>query len=224
LWELGLYAEAKRELEEVRQSYSHDVLATYQLALYFRDLGLYRSSILAADALLLLSGQNVFEAPRFIARLSYPVYYQDLIRELADEYGYDPLLQFALVRQESLFESFIASHVGAQGLSQVMPATGEDIARSLGWPDFSKEDLYLPYVGLAFGAYYLDRQLETFDGDVYAALSAYNAGPGNAARWVAAAPHDPDLYLETVDYPETRTYIERIYVGYTAYRWLYGRQ
>ncbi len=222
LWNLGLYADAKRELEEVRQAYARDPLATYQLALYFRDIGLYRSSIIAADTLLLLAGQTVFEAPRLIGRLSYPVYYQDLILELAEAHDYDPLLQFALVRQESLFESFISSHVGAQGLSQVMPATGLDIAQRLGWPDFANEDLYRPFVGLAFGAYYLDQQLRSFDGNVYAALSAYNAGPGNGLRWVSEAPDDPDLFLEVVDYSETRQYIQRIYTGYAAYRWLYG--
>jgi soluble lytic murein transglycosylase len=222
LWALGLYGDAKRELEEVRQAYADDAIASYQLALAFRDLGLYRSSILAADNVLRLSGQSVFEAPRLIGRLSYPVYYQDLILPLAAEYGYDPLLQFALVRQESLFESFIASHVGAQGLSQVMPATGEYIAQRLAWPDYRNEDLYRPYAGLAFGAYYLNEQLRYFDGDIYAALSAYNAGPGNAARWHAAAPDDPDRYLEIVDYAETRSYIRRIYTGYAIYRYLYG--
>lgn len=222
LWRLGLFAEGKRELEDVRQAYARDALATYQLAVFFRDLGLYRSSIIAADTLLALSGQDVFQAPHFIGRLSYPVYYQDLILELAEQYGYDPLLQFALVRQESLYESFIASHAGAQGLSQVMPATGQDIASRLGWPDYSVDDLHRPHVGLAFGAYYLDQQLEAFDGDVYAALSAYNGGPGNAARWHAQAPDDPDLYMETVDFGETRAYIQRIYSGHAVYRWLYG--
>lgn len=222
LWDLGLFADAKQEMEDLRQAIAGDALATYQLALYFRDLGLYRSSILAADTIIALSGETVFEAPRLIARLSYPVYYQDLVLRLAQQYGYDPLLQFALVRQESLYESFIASPVGAQGLSQVMPATGEDIARRLGWPNFDNADLYRPFVGLEFGAYYLHQQLDNFDGDVYAALSAYNAGPGNAARWFAQAPHDPDLYLEVVDYRETRSYIQRIYTGYVIYRSIYG--
>ena len=222
LWRLGLFAEGKRELEALRTAYAGDALASYQLALFFRDLGIYRSSILAAESVLRLSGQTVFQVPRLIGRLAYPVYYRELILPLAEEYGYDPLLQFALVRQESLYESFIASPVGAQGLSQVMPATGEDIARRLNWPNYSNEQLYRPHVGLAFGAFYLDEQLGFFDGNVYAALSAYNAGPGSAARWYAVAPDDPDLYLETVDYRETRLYIKRIYTGYAIYRHLYG--
>ena len=222
LWRLGLFAEGKRELEALRRAYKDDALASYQLALYFRDLGIYRSSILAAESVLRLSRETVFQAPRLVGRLAYPVYYRDLILPLAERYGYDPLLQFALVRQESLYESFIASPVGAQGLSQVMPATGEDIARRLNWPDYTAEQLYRPHVGLAFGAFYLDEQLGFFNDNVYAALSAYNAGPGNAARWYADAPEDGDRYLETVDYRETRLYIKRIYIGYASYRHLYG--
>lgn len=222
LWQLGLYEAARRELEAVREAYAGDLLSTYQLSLFFRDLGLYRSSILAAERVMALTGANVFAAPRLIGRLSYPVHYRDLVLPLAERYGYDPLLQFALIRQESLFESFVSSSAGAQGLSQVMPGTGDDIARQLSWPDYDNADLYRPYVGVEFGAYYLSQQLRAFDGSVYAALSAYNGGPGNAARWYAAAGSDPDLYLETVDFRETRTYIQRIFTGYAVYQHLYG--
>jgi soluble lytic murein transglycosylase len=192
------------------------------LALFFREIGLYRSSILAATSVLNRTNQTVFTAPPFIGRLAYPVYYADLILPLAEQYGYDPLLQFSLVRQESLFESFARSGAAAQGLAQVIPDTGAYIAQRLAWPNFVNEDLYKPYVGLAFGAYYLDQQLRAFDGFTAAALSAYNAGPGNAAIWYEQAGDDHDLYLETVNFAETRLYIERIYTGYVVYRFLYG--
>lgn len=223
LWRLGLWLEARDELEALRRDVSGDALQSYQLALFFRDLGLYRSSILAAERVLVLTGETVFTAPRFLGRLAYPVYYADLILPLAEQYTYDPLLQFSLVRQESLFESFARSGAAAQGLSQVIPDTGAFIAQRLSWPEYDNEDLYKPYVGLAFGAYYLSQQLRAFDGDVHAALAAYNAGPGNAARWVEQAGRDYDLFVETVDFAETRLYVERIYVGYVIYRALYGR-
>jgi soluble lytic murein transglycosylase len=223
LWRLGLLEEAKAELEEVRERYSGDALSNYQLALYFSELGLYRSSIIAASALLRQVSATVFDAPRFIGRLAYPVYYADLILPLADRYGYDPRLQFALVRQESLFESFARSGAAAQGLSQVIPDTGAWIAERLAWPNFMNEDLYKPYVGLNFGAYYLSQQLQQFDGHVHAALAAYNAGPGNAARWFDTAGGDHDLFVDAIDFGETRLYIERIYEGFNAYRFLYGQ-
>ena len=46
-------------------------------------------------------------------------------------------------------------------------------------------------------------------------------GPGNAARWYETAGSDIDLYYQTVNFRETRSYIERIYVGFEMYRWLY---
>jgi len=222
LWELGLQEEAKSELESLRQAYADDPLATYHLALFFRDLGLFRSSIIAASTLMNLAGVHELEAPLFIGRLSYPVYYADLILPLAEQYGYDPRLQFSLVRQESLFESFARSGAAAQGLSQVIPDTGAWIAEQLNWPNYENDDLYNPYVGLNFGAYYLSQQLEYFDGDVHAALAAYNAGPGNAARWHETPGSDLDLFIDTIDFNETETYVERIYAGYDIYSALYG--
>lgn len=221
LWQLGLLALGRREMDGLRADYATNTLFSYQLAIFFRDIGLYRSSILAANAVLALTDQTPFSAPPFIGRLAYPVYYADLVLPLAEQYGYDPLLQFALLRQESLFESFISSSVGAQGLSQVMPATGDYIAGRLAWPNYETADLLRPDVSLAFGAYYLAEQLQTFDGDVSVALAAYNAGPGNAARWLDTAGHDHDRYLETINFGETRAYLERIYVNYFIYRFLY---
>lgn len=222
LWKLGRYEEAKRELEALRENYAGDMLASYQLSLYFRDLGLYRSSIIAAASMLSAAEASIYDAPPFLGRLSFPAYYADLIMPLSEHYGYDPRLQFALVRQESLFESFATSSAVAQGLSQVIPDTGAYIAGRLAWPDYENEDLYRPVVGLIFGAYYLDLQLDTFDNHAHVALSAYNGGPGNAARWYAQAGDNLDVYLDTVDFGETRLYIMRIYEGFRAYAYLYG--
>jgi soluble lytic murein transglycosylase len=222
LWDAGMLEAAKGEFENLRASVADDPLLSYQLALYFREIGLYRSSILAGTAVLNLSGQTVFEAPKFIGQLAYPVYYADLILPLATQYGYDPRLQFSLVRQESLFESFAHSGAAAQGLSQVIPDTGAYIANQLNWPNFVNEDLYKPVVGLNFGAFYIDQQLSFFDGYAHAALAAYNGGPGNAARWYEQAGGDLDQFVEVVNFPETRLYIERIFVGFVIYDYLYG--
>lgn len=222
LWRLGQLEAARQELEVVRQRYAEDALASYQLALYFRDLGLYRSSIMAASAIFSATQSHVFTAPPFIGALAYPVYYADLIVPLAVEYGFDPLLQFALVRQESLFESFATSSAVAQGLAQVIPATGEYIAGRLAWPDYRNADLYRPYVGLRFGAYYLAEQLQAFEGFIPAALAAYNGGPGNAWRWQVAGGQELDTFVEAIDFAETRLYVERIYIGHAIYRYLYG--
>jgi soluble lytic murein transglycosylase len=221
LWRLNLRELARSELEAVRQANDSDALLSYQMALFLRDLGLYRSSIAAAETVMRLASLNPLTAPTFLAQLAYPIYYADLITAEAQKYGYDPLLQFALIRQESLYESFAISSAVAQGLSQVIPDTGAYIATQLNWPNFENDDLYQPYVGIAFGGFYLDQQLDAFDRFVPAALSAYNAGPGNAARWYSQESNDIDRYHELVNFAETSLYIERIYIGHTIYRHLY---
>lgn len=223
LWQLGLYPEAKVELENLRRAYARDALASYQLALTFRDLGLYRSSILAATATVRLAGASATTAPRFLGRLMYPIYYADLIVPEAQKYGLDPLLMFALVRQESLFEAIGTSYAQAQGLMQVIPPTGAWIAEQLRWPNYQNQDLYRPYVNIIFGTYYLAVQRNRFEGDLYAALAAYNAGPGRSAIWRQQANGDQDLFLELITLEQPQTYIKRIAEHYAIYRILYGQ-
>ncbi|MEM9775907.1 MAG: transglycosylase SLT domain-containing protein, partial [Chloroflexota bacterium] len=222
LWRIGEYDAAKWELESLRRSYLDDPIASYQLSLAFAEIGLYRSSILSANNVLIKSGQSAFTAPKGIGRLAYPVYYADMILPLADEYAYDPLLHFSLIRQESLFEGFATSSAFAQGLSQIIPDTGVFVAQRLSWPNYENADLYRPYVSLIFGAYYFDQQLALFEEFYPAALAAYNGGPGNAIRWYEEAGADPDLYLETINFSETRLYLRTIYSNYQIYRHLYG--
>lgn len=224
LWQLRRFEEAKLELETLREFYADNILVSYQLALYFRDFGLYRSMIISAKTVMDALDLNPFNAPKFLAGMVYPVEYEDLIIPLAEQYGYDPLAHFALVRQESLYESFATSFAAAQGLAQVIPDTGYYIAEKLAWPDYENADLYKPYVGLTFGAFYLNEQLDYFERNLTPALAAYNAGPGNAYNWWIAAGDDIDVYTETINFSETRLYIETIYTGHAIYRHLYASE
>ena len=223
LWRLGRLQEAKWEFEAIREATRADALAQYQLALLFRDIGLYRSSILCAVRLISLSpAVGVPDAPVFLGRLAYPDHYHELVVESADEFGLDPLIVFAQIRQESLFESLATSVASAHGLMQVIPPTGRQIASELGWPaEYDTGDLYLPYVSVRFGAYYLARQRDRFDGRLDVALAAYNGGPGNAQRWLELAGRDSDLFLELITFRETRLYLQRIKEQFAVYQALY---
>ena len=64
--------------------------------------------------------------------------------------------------------------------------------------------------------------LKLLDDDLYAALAAYNAGPGNASVWKELAGDDQDLLLETIRFQETRDYVRYIYEIYTIYSNLYS--
>jgi soluble lytic murein transglycosylase len=224
LWRLGRFSEGRAELEALREAAADSPWTLFELALVFREIGLYRSSILCAARLVVLSpASNSLEVPEYVARLAYPAYYRDLAAQNADEYGLDLLLVLAVIRQESLFESLATSSAAAHGLMQVIPSTGDLIAESLGWPaDYETADLYRPYVSLRFGTYYLATQLAQFDGRTEVALAAYNGGPGNAIRWLREAGDDPDLFLELITFNETRRYVARIREQLAIYQALYG--
>jgi soluble lytic murein transglycosylase len=94
------------------------------------------------------------------------------------------------MRQESLFEGFAVSSAGARGLMQIMPATGQEIATQMNWPEgYSDEDLYRPEVSIPMGRATWPASAITLT-RIYATLAAYNGGPGNTIisgmNWPAA--------------------------------------
>lgn len=114
-------------------------------------------------------------------------------KEAAQAHGVDPSLLRSLVRQESAGDSLARSPVGAQGLTQLMPAT----ARELGVQN--------PYDGrenLFGGAKYLRQMLDRYQGQEELALAAYNAGPGNVDKYGGIPP-----------FAETRTYVKKVLEG-----------
>ncbi len=223
---VGLLGETRAEFDVLRKEVLTDPLTLYQLALAFRERGVYRLSILCARRLIMLSpAESVSQAPRFLQRLIYPLYFHDLVLAEAQANGFDPLVLFALIWQESLFEGQATSWASAQGLTQVIPATGEWIALQLRWPDYKNVHLYRPYLNVKFGAWYLARQLRDFDNSIFAALAAYNGGPGNARRWLELTGNgDEDLFVESISKAETSLYVEKVYEHYAKYCELYGEE
>ena len=193
------------------------------LAYAARDHALYDVALNAANVILgQVPPSERLEAPRELLALAYPIPFLSDAAAAADEFGVPVLLLYALMRQESAFNPTAGSSAGAFGLTQVIYPTGEAIARDLGVEGWSFEDLAEPRIATRFGAYYLGVQLDEFDGNMLAALSAYNGGPGNAARWLDAQPFPgPDGYLYAVDFTETRTYLEHVSANYAMYRYLY---
>jgi soluble lytic murein transglycosylase len=163
-------------------------------------------------------------APAYFNHIRFGPYFGELILPQAMQDGFDGLFLLSVVRQESLFEGFATSYAAARGLMQIIPDTGAMIAQQLGWPpDYTDQDLYRPLVSVRFGAYYLAEQRDRFGGDLYAALAAYNAGPGSAEVWKESAPDDPDLFLEVIRIDQPQQYIKTIYEVFARYRGLYNR-
>lgn len=227
LWELGMYDEARLEFEALREAVITDPADTFRLGNHLLGVGLYRSAIFCMRHVLTLAGKDSqaesLEAPPYFSHIRYGLYYHDLILQEEQNYGWDPLFMFSVIRQESLFEGFVRSTAGARGLMQVIPATGGQIAGELGWPPgYDANDLYRPNVSIKFGSYYLAKNRDLFGGNIYAALAAYNGGPGNAGIWNNLAGNDPDLLVELIRFEETRNYIRFIYEIFGTYRMIYS--
>ena len=227
LWELGLFNEARAEFEALRNEVSFDPVSSYRLANYYMDLGLYRPAIFAARQVLNSAGMSDAEtmnAPAYFNHVRFGTYFSELIIPTSQEYGFHPLFLFSVIRQESLFEGFVRSTAGARGLMQIIPSTGAERADKEGWPpDYSDEDLYRPIVSVKLGSAYLNFLLDYFEGDIYAALAGYNAGPGNASIWLEESSGDPDLFLEIIRFSETKTYLKNISEIFAIYRRIYTR-
>jgi soluble lytic murein transglycosylase len=226
-WHLGLSDQAELEFNSLREDAINDPLTSYRLAVFLSNLGMYRQAILAARQVLDLAGLDdagTLTAPGLFSHIRFGVYFPDLVAPASQNDGFDPLFIWSTLRQESLFDPSIQSSAGALGLMQIMPVTGADIASRIGWPiDFTQSDLLLPDVNLTLGIDYLADQRDALGGDLYAALAAYNGGPGNAAIWQSLAKGDPDLFVEVVRFDETRQYLMGIYEVYTIYSRLYAR-
>jgi len=220
---LGLRGEAMAEWSAVLSRHTGDPHALATLAHLAHEHDMPAAALRAAGVLARLApGDDQAVAPAALRRLIYPTPFTAAVLARAREFGIDPALLFALLRQESAFNPAATSWAGARGLAQVMPATGQGIARALGMPGFQEHDLYRPELSIRFGAYYLSRQLAAMDGNVEGALAAYNGGPGNAQRWSGGAPiADPDLFAERIDFEETRNYVKAVIGQYDIYRRLY---
>jgi len=227
LWNLGLYENARNKFELVRETNNQDALNLFRLSNYFTEIGLYRSALLCSRQILQLANMDDYQtlnAPLWFNHIRFGNYYSDLVKENAEKYNFDPILILSLIRQESFYEGFISSSAGAIGVMQIMPATGDEISQNIKWPEnYTQNDLYIPSVNIRFGVSYLARMRELFNNDLFAALAAYNAGPGNVLNWEDQANNDPDLLLEIIPFEETRRYITNIYEFYHLYEHFYPK-
>ena len=214
----GFDSAADRMLSMLVDTLSNDPWALVDAAESLAAAGEYSASARAAAQVLILFGLNWTEAPPDLLRLAYPQPWPDVMALHAASEGIDPLLLWSLIRRESLYDADAEGLAGEVGLTQVIPLTGSDIAAGLGI-EYQHADLARPELAIRFGAWYLARQLEGFSNEPVMALAAYNAGPGNAARWEREAVLvGPDGFLSALDFPSTRIYVQYVIESLAVYQ------
>ncbi|HZH44485.1 MAG TPA: transglycosylase SLT domain-containing protein, partial [Lysobacter sp.] len=153
--------------------------------------------------------------------LRFPLYHQATLRREAAANRLDPAFVAAEIRAESVFNPRARSGANAMGLMQVLPSTGAAVARRLGLVWGGADSLYDPDTNIVLGTAYMRQLLDEVGGQPYFAIAGYNAGPAPLRRWQNERPGmDPDFWIETINYKETRDYVARVFAFSVIYDWM----
>lgn len=156
--------------------------------------------------------------------LRFPLHHERHLREQAKINSLDPSWVAGQTRAESIFMPRARSGADARGMMQILPGTGAQVSARLGLPWRGGESLYEPETNITLGTAYLRQMLDRYDGFPYFAIAAYNAGPAPISRWKAARPSlEPDFWIETIPYKETRDYVSRVLAFSVVYDWRLDR-
>ena len=174
-------------------------------------------------ACLIITSVTVFWVLPGVLKSRFKLEHVDAILRYSEEYQLDPALVCGVIYTESGFKEGATSPVGAKGLMQIMPKTGEEIAEALGEP-FSEQNLYLADVSIRYGCYYLRQQLDRFDQNEAVALAAYNAGPHRAELWISEYGLDSKGHIRYIPFGETDRYVDKVLQAKENYANLYAKE
>ena len=166
-----------------------------------------------------VGGQRFADEAR-LYHLRFPLHHDATIRREAARNNLDPAWIAAEIRAESVFDPNARSSADARGLMQVLPGTGATVAAKIGVPWKGGDSLFEPDTNIVLGSAYLRQLLDKYGGKPYQVIAGYNAGPAPLNRWMSQRPTmDPDFWIETISYKETREYVARVLAFSTVYDW-----
>ncbi|MEM9423928.1 MAG: lytic transglycosylase domain-containing protein, partial [Spirochaetota bacterium] len=177
------------------------------------------------DVSMRMAAQLTYDKNHNISRegleLLYPQAFFNLMSDFTASNDLPLSIFYGLVRQESYFAPAVISHAGAVGLSQLMPATMNEVARKIGYRNPDAKD---PKTNLTIGSYYLRYLIDhRWTKNFAQALMAYNAGLGNIRKWKARFGSLNGLkFNNMIPILETRNYVQKVSAGAVYYSVLYG--
>lgn len=152
--------------------------------------------------------------------LRFPLARREQIERAAASAGIDPAWAYAIIRAESAWTTDARSGADAWGLMQLLPGTARQLAKveKVVFPGASA--LFDPDLNIRLGTRYLSNMADRYDGSPWLASAAYNAGPDPVGRWIEARDAlEPDFFIETIPYKETRDYVARVLAFSVIYDW-----
>lgn len=220
LFEAGMLLQASGEISVAERFWTHlaedlDRLEAGQLGQAALDMG--------QPHLAVMIGKRVARRGITLPAPYYPLH------PLAEaDLPMAPEMNLAIARRESEFDPVVQSGVGARGLMQIMPATGREVAASLGLGAEHSTDRLTsdPVYNAKLGATFLSQLAGRFEGNVILMSAAYNAGPSRPIRWIErfgdprVTTEDFDVidWIEHIPFRETRNYVMRVAESLPIYR------
>lgn len=169
------------------------------------------------------SGDPVYTLYEWISPARFQRY-DKLIMSVAAEHQLDPMLVKAVVWRESRFDPQKIGTAGERGLMQVSEKAADEWARENRIDNFQAEDLLDARKNLEAGSWYLQRAYQHWEQQpdpMPFALAEYNAGASRAQRWAGseqAVVMPAKTFLNNIDFPNTRKYVDSIIARYHFYK------
>ncbi len=165
---------------------------------------------------------DIPDLPRSYWEALFPKAYWTDLRRFALANALDPYLVASLIRQESEFNPSAVSRANAVGLMQLLPKTGKLVAKEVKLKRYNPSQLYTPAVNMQLGTRYFKGMVDKFGSFEYA-LAAYNAGSDRVEEWLGQGKYrDPQEFVESIPFTETREYVQAILRNASVYKQLYG--
>ena len=170
--------------------------------------------------LALRSGDTLYSSYEWLSPARFQQY-DTIITAVAAEHRLDPMLVKAVVWRESRFDARKVGSTGERGLMQVSAKAANEWAHQNKITDFSFDQLFDPKNNLEAGSWYLRRALDHWQNEsepLAFALAEYNAGASRAQRWVGPGGITTNQFLNNIDVPVTRSYVQSILKRYAFYK------
>ncbi|MBI1760176.1 MAG: transglycosylase SLT domain-containing protein [Acidobacteria bacterium] len=224
---IALHQSAFNELEAARANAGTSPLINLRIAQLYRQRNEPTAAINALKRAYPDYAQTLpEEMSREAWEVFYPLNFWSAIKEQAKTHHLDPYYIAGLIRQETIFNPQARSRANAIGLMQLLPSTGQLVARKygVGGGRVALADLYNPMINLQLGTGYLAQLVGEFGRLEYVA-AAYNGGPSRVARWLRERPN-PEIeeWVESIPLSETRLYVQGVYRNMRQYQRLYDEQ
>ena len=225
LLKVGFTWEAGNEIQDILNV--SDAEAYQMWAEFFSEIKL--------DTLALKFGQTAQNLDERLVAWSFqkkfmPYAFEKTVQEQAQIHKIEPWIIWGVMRQESAFNIRAVSASNAYGLMQLIGPTAQEVAHDLKTNVSLPEDLFVPEKNIPFGARYLSKVKNEFNGHWPLAVASYNAGPSRLKSWLRlrkdteglaqtrSTEWRDEIWIDELPWTETQNYVKSVMRNYILYR------